>query len=126
MTMIAAGPASPSGGSPSLFARLIGVLFSPRATYAAIGARPAWLGALAFVVLVSALGVFTLLSTDVGREAWLDAAVQQQESYGRRLTDEQYDRMERMAPYAAYFGVGFQVVVIPMSALIVAGLTFAV
>jgi hypothetical protein len=125
MTSTASSPAL-GVASPSLPARLVGVLFSPRATYAAVAARPAWFGALAAVILVASLGVFALLSTEIGREAWLDAAVQQQESYGRRLTDDQYDRMERMAPYSPYLGVAFQIVVVPISALVIAGLAFAV
>ena len=49
--------------SMSLFGRIPGVIFSPRATYADVAARPRALGALAFVVLISIAGTFTFLCT---------------------------------------------------------------
>jgi hypothetical protein len=47
-------PVAESKG-PGLFARLIGVIFSPRATYQAVVARPKALGA--FVVTIAIMAV---------------------------------------------------------------------
>ena len=53
----------------SLPARLIGILMSPRATYADVVARPRVLGALAVVILISSVAVYTFMSTEVGKQA---------------------------------------------------------
>src|SRR5215470_6503264 len=116
MTTTDAASPSPARSLPG---RLIGVIFAPRATYAAVAARPRWFGALAFVVLMGVAGTLTLFSTDVGREAWIDAAVQQREAFsGRPVPDEQYAAIERMAPFAGYIGAAFQVIGTPIAALV--------
>jgi len=110
----------------SLPARLIGILMSPRAAYADVVARPRVIGALAVVILISSTAVYTFMSTEVGKQAGLDMQVRQMESFGRTMTDAQYQRMEQMAGYAPYFGAGGQIVTLPLMALIIAGIAFAV
>jgi hypothetical protein len=112
--------------SRSLPARIAGVLFSPRAIYADVAARPRVLGALAFVVLVGTVGVFVFMSTDVGKSAFLDQQVQQREAYGRPMTDAQYEQLERMLPYTPYFGAAFQLLLLPLAAAVIAGIALAV
>ena len=58
--------------SMSLPARMVGVILSPRATYAAVAARPRVLGALAVVLTVIVAATFLFLSTEVGQQASLD------------------------------------------------------
>jgi hypothetical protein len=48
------------------------------------------------------------------------------ESFGRQVSDAQYERMEQMAPYSRYFAAGFQLVLTPIIALIVAAMAYAV
>ena len=72
-TMTSQSPATQP--SPGLLTRLIGVIFSPREAFAAIVARPKWLGAIAVSVLVLGVAQFTLLSTDVGKQVALDQQV---------------------------------------------------
>jgi len=110
----------------SLPARLIGILMSPRTAYADVVARPRVLGALAVVILIASTAVYTFMSTEVGKQAGLDMQVRQMESFGRTMTDAQYQRMEQMAGYAPYFGAGGQIVTLPLMALIIAGIAFAV
>jgi hypothetical protein len=112
--------------SLSLPARMVGVIFSPRATYAAVAARPRVLGALAVVLAVIVAGTFLFLSTDIGQQASLDDNVRRMESFGRTVDDVQYAQMERMAPYSRYFAAVFQMIFMPVLALIVAGLAYAV
>lgn len=116
-------PVSTSRGLP---ARVVGVLFSPRATYAEIAARPRWLGVLLLIILWGSVGVYTLLSTQVGQDAMVERQVRQTEAFGRQLTDAQYEQIQRMAPYGKYFGVGFQVVMLPLAAVIITGLAFVI
>jgi hypothetical protein len=122
-TMTVEASATPSKSLP---ARLAGVIFSPRATYAEIAARPRIFGALAVVLAVIVIATFAFLSTEVGQQASLDNQVRQMESFGRTVNDAQYAQMERMAPYSRYFAAAVQLVVTPIMALIVAGLAFAV
>ena len=58
-------PASPGRG---LAARIIGVLTSPRATYADVAAHPRWLGVL-IVVLATTIAAASLVAFDGGRPA---------------------------------------------------------
>jgi hypothetical protein len=113
-------------GSKSLAARIIGVVVAPRATYADVAARPRVLGALAFVLAVIVAATFVFLSTEVGQQASLDNQIRQMESFGRTVSDAQYEQMERLAPYSRYFAAGFQLVLMPLMALVVAGVAFAV
>jgi Yip1 domain len=110
----------------SVPARLAGVIFSPRATYADVAARPRIFGMLALVLAIIVSATFAFLSTEVGQQASLDNQVRQMESFGRTVTDAQYAQMERMAPFARYFAAGFQLVFTPILALLVAGVAFAV
>ena len=115
-------------GSPSLSlpARMAGVIFSPRAAYAAVAARPRVLGALAVVLTVIVAATFLFLSTEVGQQASLDDNVRRMEAFGRTVSDAQYAQMEQMAPYSRYFAAVFQLILMPVLALIVAGLAYAV
>lgn len=112
--------------SKSLPARVIGVLFSPRATYAAVAAKPRVLGVLAVVIGVIVAATFAFLSTEVGQTASLENQVQQMQSFGRTMSDAQYQQMERMAPYSRYFAAVAQLVTLPLVALLVAGIAYAV
>ena len=42
------------------------------------------------------------------------------------MTDAQYARLQQMAPYSGYFGAAGQVVFLPLTALVISGLAFAV
>ena len=126
MTQTIVSDRSKASASRSLPARMVGVLFAPRATYADVAARPRALGVLTAVMLVAAAGVFLFMSTEVGKNAFLDQQVQQREAFGRPLTDAQYDRLEAMVPYAPYFGAVFQLVSLPLLGAVIAGIAFAV
>jgi hypothetical protein len=106
--------------------RLVGVVTSPRATYADVAARPQWLGALIVVVAICASSTMWLLSTEVGQQAALDQQLQTLEAFGQTLSDEQYQRLQQTAPLFRYAAAGGQLVGLPLSALVVAGIAFAV
>jgi len=116
----------PAAASKGLVSRLVGVLTAPRATYADIAARPRWFGALAVVALVGAVGVFGFMATDVGKQAMLDQQVRTMESFGMKLTDAQYDRMEQTARFAPYTGAIGQIVGLTIAALVISGLALAI
>lgn len=115
-----------SASTAPLVARMTGVIFSPRATYAGVVARPRALGALACVLFISISGMFTFLSTRVGQQAILDQQVRTMESFGMNIGNEAYERMEQGADRVKYVGAAGQLVTLPLMALVVAGIAFAV
>jgi len=109
----------------SFAARIIGIVFSPRKAYADVARRPTFLATLAIVLLITGGAGFTLMSTDVGKEAMIDQQVQQRESFGQTVTDQQYQQLERVAQFAPYFAIAGQIT-LPVFALVIAGIAFAV
>ena len=126
MTDTIAGQSPETTAPKSLPARIIGVLTAPRATYAAVAAHPRWLGVMVFIILVGAGATFAFLSTEVGKAAMLDQQVRTVESFGVKLNDEAYQRMEQGTNNARYTGPIFQAIFVPLTALIVAGIALAV
>ena len=64
---VVAAPVAESKG-PGLMARLIGVIFSPRATYQAVVARPRVLGAFVITIALMAVTEGVFFSTPVMQE----------------------------------------------------------
>ena len=110
----------------SLPARIVGVLTSPRATYADVAARPRWLGVLLFVILLGGAATFVFLSTDVGKQALLEQQVRFMEGFGVKLNDVAYQRMEAGLERAPYTGAVGQAVSLSLIALIIGGIAMGV
>jgi hypothetical protein len=125
MSQISTGP-RPEAARKSLAGRLIGVIFSPGATFRSIVAHPAWLGAMLVVVLTVAAANFVLLSTDVGQQALLDQQIRGSEAWGRTVTDQQQKQMERMLPMMRFITAGSIIVAAPIITFALAGLLLAV
>ena len=123
-TMTATPPAA--APSRSLAARILGVLFSPRATYADVAANPRWLGVFLTVFLVTSAAATAFVATEVGRTAVVDQQIAQSEAYGRTVNQAQVDVLERMSANYVYFAPVFQFFGLTIGTLIVAGLAFAV
>src|SRR5262245_9151673 len=124
-----ATPASPSPVPPrGLFARAFGVLTSPRATYAAVAAHPRVLGILMLTLFVIATASIIFFSTEVGRTALLDQQVKGMESFGFKVSDDMYRRMEEgiSQPRTPYITAASQLVFIPIVAAVFAGILLAV
>ena len=118
--------AGPSPAGPGVFARFIGIIFSPRPTFEQVAAQPRWLGMAALVGVAGAILIGGFLMTDVGQQAWLDQAVSQSESVGQTMSDEQYARMERIAPFVGYIGMAQMILGVPIILLVVSAVLFAV
>jgi hypothetical protein len=117
---------SATAPAKSLPARFMGILFTPRATYAEVAARPRWLGVFLTVFLITASAATALMSTEIGRNALLDQQIAQQESFGRKMTQEQIDRLEKISAYYVYGAPVIQLVSLTIGCLVIAGLAFAV
>ncbi len=75
--------------------RFLGVLTSPRATFADVAARPRWFGMVAALVIVGVVAGTALMATDVGRLAALDAGRNTIKSFGVNMPPEAEAQMER-------------------------------
>jgi hypothetical protein len=123
-TMTAEPAAAPR--SKTLLARMVGVLFAPRATYADVAAHPRALGALLVVLAVAGGSTFAFLSTEVGKTAMLDQQIRSLESFGIKINDAALQRMQDGAARAPYVGALGQVVVLTLAGLVIAGIAVAI
>jgi Yip1 domain len=121
-----ASASAATAASRSLAARLVGVLTSPRDTYAQVAARPQWFGAFLTVVLVAGLAGAVFTATEVGQRAILDQQVNQMEAWGRHLTDADMQQMEGMLPNYKYLAPIFQLAFFGVGGLLTAGAAFVV
>src|SRR4051794_5007315 len=110
----------------SLAARLLGVLFAPRSTYADVAAHPRWFGVLAVIVLTGSVATFGFLSTEVGKQAMLEQQVRMMESFGMKIPDEAYARIEQSMDHAPRNGAIGHAVSMTLAALVVSGIALAV
>lgn len=107
----------------NVFARFIGIITSPKATFQNVVAHPRALGIIIAVCAISAAAQGWYFSTQTGRDAWLNMMV---ERGGADMTDQQIATFERMAPYVGYLAVGQSVLMVPLILLVLAGLLYAV
>jgi hypothetical protein len=111
------------------FGRVVGVIVSPKETFAHIARDPRPFAMMAFISVVAAVGTAIFFRTEVGQLAWLDAAVRQREAFGAEVDDTQYAAMERIAGFMGYIVPVYSLVVGPILTMILAGIikgTFAV
>src|SRR5690606_35250208 len=113
--------------APSLMSRAIGVITAPRETFEKIVAAPRVGGALALVAFIGALTIGGFLSTDIGKQAWLDQQVDAVETWtGQPMSDDQYAQQEKMSEYAGIMGAVQMIVSVPLMALIIGGVLYAI
>jgi Yip1-like protein len=115
-------------GDKGLLARAIGVLTSPRATYADVAAHPRALGILALSILIMATASVVFFSTEVGKQALMDQQVRTLESFGVKIPDAAYQQMEdRLSrPYTPFLTAAGQVVFAPVIVLVISGIALAI
>jgi hypothetical protein len=120
----ASGSTVPDQG---LFARVIGVITSPGETMKAVVANPRPAGVLFLVCLVIALTTVSMAMTQRGRQAMLEAQVQQTERFtGQPVNDEQYQRMEQFSHYQGIVAGVSIFIVLPVMSLLFAAVYWAV
>jgi len=119
---------TPSADTPQvgLLARLIGVVFAPRDAYAAVSARPRWLGAMTVAGIIFIAVQVIFLSTEVGRNAALEQQLGVLKAFGITVTDQMLQQMETRQAYAPYTTAVSLVVSLPLVTAVVAGLLLAV
>jgi len=90
-TAIQPSPLKPMG----LGARFVGILTSPRPTYAAVVAAPRWIGMALVVIFVTIACQMAFQATTVGKQAALDDAVRKTEAFGFKVSDQMYEEMRK-------------------------------
>ena len=125
--MTSTAPAAGSTPAPqNLFARYIGMIVSPKDTYAAILPVPRWFGMLALTAVIVAFFTALPMTTEAGRQAALDNQVQQMQSLGFTVSDEMYAQMEKGAARMPYT-TGISILIMtPLIAVIIGGIFFAI
>jgi len=119
---------SVSAAAPgNLIARLAGVIFSPRATFAKLIPTAPWVAAMAVVTLLSAGGQYAFLSTEVGQEAMVDTQIHQAElRSGGNITQQQIDMFEGLKTKNRYIVAVSILIVGPIMTFVFAAIYFGV
>jgi hypothetical protein len=90
----------------SVFSRFIGIITSPRDTFASVVAHPKWLVMYLLTAVIMAIFAALPMTTDAGRQAALDQSVSQQEALGFQVSDEAYEQMRKGMSVMPYFTAG--------------------
>ena len=94
----------------NLFARFVGIVTAPRATYEAVVAKPKWLGMYVLTAIIIAFGAALPMTTEAGKQAAVDQQVSSMEAMGFPVSDEAYAGMMKgtaILPYTTAGGVFF-------------------
>jgi hypothetical protein len=124
-------PESATPAPKGLIARFIGVLTSPRDTYADIVRQPTWLGVFLLLTVITTVCTGWLTSTLVGRRAALEEATRMTSSLGIQMPAARLEAMRDQVMNAPDWrmyvqnGVG-SLIVIPLSTAIVAGILIGI
>lgn len=120
------GAALASAPRLGLVSRFIGVITAPKATFESVVAHPTWLGMLALVTIIIAIGVSLPLTTEGGQQSQLDNQVRAIESFGRQVDDQMYSAMRQSMRFAAVQTFFTILVAGPLMSIILAGILFGV
>jgi len=120
---VATEPISPE---PGLFARAIGIITSPKATFEAVVRNPKTIGVLALVAFLAGASQAAMNLTESGRAAAVDFQEQQMEKFGVTVTDQMHDTMVTRQKYAVYTSFVGTFIGFPIMILIVSGILYAV
>jgi hypothetical protein len=111
---------------PGVFARAIGIITSPKATFEAIVRAPKVLGILALLALLTGASQSAMSFTKDGQQAMLDFQIQQMTKMGMTVTPEAEERMATGMAYAKYTSFVTAFIFYPIGLLILAGILYAV
>jgi hypothetical protein len=102
---------------PGLFARIVGVVFSPKETYAAVAARPAWLGVLAITLVIGAACQYVVFSSPGMQDAMVEQATR-----NPNVTDQQISGIETFISVLPYVIAGAVLFLGPLFSVIISGI----
>ena len=111
---------------PGLFARAIGIVTSPKATFEAVVRQPKVLGVLALVAFLVGASQSAMNLTEKGRQASVDFQVSQMEKFGVTVNDQMYESIASRQKYAVYTSFVGTFISFPIVLLIMSGILYAV
>jgi hypothetical protein len=79
---------------------------SPKQTFAAVAARPRWLGVMVVTLIMTSAAYYVILSSPDMQDAVIDQQISAMESRGTTVSDEQVANIER---FIGYMPVGYAV-----------------
>lgn len=110
----------------NVFARFIGIITEPRATYERIVARPTWLGMFLLTSVIIAFGATLPMTTEAGKQAAVDQQVASMEAFGMQISDEQYAQFQKGTATLPYMTAASVVFGSLFMVLIMGGILFAI
>ena len=103
--------------NPGLLGRMVGVLLSPRETFAAVAARPRWLGVMAITLLISAASQYVVFSSPAIQEGMIEQATR-----NPNMSDQQIAATERFIPILARVIPVATLILGPVFSAVIAGI----
>jgi hypothetical protein len=110
----------------NVFSRFIGILTSPRDTFASVVAHPKWLVMYLLTATIMAFFAALPMTTEAGRQATLEQQVSSMESFGFEVSDEMYEQLRRRTAFAAYQTAGSILIGALIWVAILAGILWAI
>jgi hypothetical protein len=120
---------APDSAQPplGLFARLIGVVTSPRATFERVAQAPRIAAVMILMSLLIGVATGAFMVTAQGQQAWLDLQVQTTEQFTKQpMPPDRYAALEKAAPYVGYGTLGGTLVFAPVIFAIEAGILYVI
>ena len=106
--------------------RIVGVVTNPRAIYTEVAAHPLFAGVLLILLATSIAATLVFFSTDVGQQALVDQLVRSAESFGRTVSEAQYERLQQWVLTSPYVMAAAELVLVPAALLLMSGGILAV
>src|SRR5690606_5050486 len=104
-----ANATTPTGTAPaemSVFSRFIGIITSPRDTFASVVAQPKWLVMYLLTTVIVAIFSALPMTTEAGQQAVVEQQVSSMEAFGMEVNDQMYEQLRARAGTAAYTTAG--------------------
>ncbi len=114
-----------STAAPGLLARVVGVIFSPRETYAAVAARPRWLGMMVITLVIGAAAQYVVLSSPELQENIIDQQIRAMQERGA-ASEAQIAGVETMIQRLPIIYTAAAFIIGPLITAVIAGLLMVV
>lgn len=112
--------------NPNVLSRMLGVIFSPHETFAAVAARPRWLGVMVITLAITSACQYVIMSSPDMQGAIVDQQIRAAAQRGATMSDEQIANTERFMTNLGPIYAGVTFVLGPLFTAIVGGLLFGI
>src|SRR6185436_5024365 len=116
--------ATVSGVCVTLQSRVLGIIFSPRSTCAALARAPRWADVLILSTLAAAAAGAMVMRTEVGQVALVDQWERTAVAFGRTVDDGAYARLQDLSERGPLYEAGVAILNGPIQAFAVSALIF--